>query len=82
MDPDDEAIVKATIDMAHSLKRDVVAEGVEIEPHLRFLREQQCDEVQGYLFCRPLSAQAFDRMMAERQRLFGSQGGTSHAGSA
>ncbi|WP_240601771.1 EAL domain-containing protein [Oleiagrimonas sp. MCCC 1A03011] len=71
VDPDDEAIVKATIDMAHSLKRDVVAEGVEIEPHLRFLREQHCDEVQGYLFCRPLPAQAFDRMMAERQRLFG-----------
>ncbi len=73
VDPDDEAIVKATIDMAHSLNRQVVAEGVEIEPHLRFLREQQCDEVQGYLFCRPLSTQAFDRMMAERQRLFGRQ---------
>ncbi len=82
VDPDDEAIVKATIDMAHSLKRDVVAEGVEIEPHLRFLREHHCDEVQGYLFCRPLSAQAFDRMMAERQRLFGAAGEGESTGSA
>lgn len=73
VDPDDEAIVKATIDMAHNLNRDVVAEGVEIEPHLRFLRDHGCDEVQGYLFCRPLASQAFDRMLAERQRLFGRQ---------
>ena len=81
VDPDDEAIVKATIDMAHSLNRDVVAEGVEIEPHLRFLRDNQCDEVQGYLFCRPLSPQAFDRMLAERQRLFGRDEDTDRAGS-
>ncbi len=80
VDPDDEAIVKATIDMAHSLNRDVVAEGVEIEPHLHFLREHHCDEVQGYLFCRPLPAQAFDRMLAERQRVFGHGGTSEHAG--
>ncbi|MEP6898537.1 MAG: bifunctional diguanylate cyclase/phosphodiesterase, partial [Rhodanobacter sp.] len=38
VDPDDEAIVRATIEMAHRLKRTVVAEGVEIEQHLEFLR--------------------------------------------
>ncbi len=69
VDPDDEAIVRATIDMAHRLKRAVVAEGVETEQHFEFLREHQCDELQGYLFCRPQSASNFDIMLAERQCL-------------
>ena len=69
IDPDDEAIVRATIEMAHRLKREVVAEGVEIEQHLQFLRANQCDELQGYLFCRPLPHPSFDRLLAERQRL-------------
>lgn len=71
MDPDDEAIVKATIDMVHGLNRAVVAEGVETEAHLAFLREHQCDELQGYLFCRPLARNAFDALLAERRRLLG-----------
>jgi len=69
VDPDDEAIVRATIDMAHRLKREVVAEGVEIEPHLLFLRQCGCDELQGYLFCRPLPQPGFERLLAERERL-------------
>ncbi len=69
VDPDDEAIVRATIDMAHRLKRAVVAEGVETEQHLEFLRDHQCDELQGYLFCRPLQTVSFDKLLAERQRL-------------
>jgi diguanylate cyclase (GGDEF)-like protein len=69
VDPDDEAIVRATIDMAHRLKRAVVAEGVEIEQHLQFLRAHGCDELQGYLFCRPLQPISFDNLLAERQRL-------------
>ncbi|HEX7341652.1 MAG TPA: EAL domain-containing protein [Rhodanobacteraceae bacterium] len=69
VDPDDEAIVKAIIDMGHSLNRAVVAEGVEAETHLEFLRSQHCDELQGYLFCRPLARNAFDSLLAERQRL-------------
>ena len=71
VDPDDEAIVRATIEMAHRLNRAVVAEGVETEQHLQFLREQRCDELQGYLFCRPLQPVSFDKMLAERQRLLG-----------
>ncbi|NII10387.1 EAL domain-containing protein [Oleiagrimonas sp. C23AA] len=70
-DPDDEAIVRATIHMAHSLHREVVAEGVEEESHLAFLREHQCDVLQGFLFCRPLSAVAFNTMLAERRRMLG-----------
>jgi EAL domain-containing protein (putative c-di-GMP-specific phosphodiesterase class I) len=69
VDPDDEAIVRATIEMAHRLKRAVVAEGVEIEQHLEFLRDHQCDELQGYLFCRPLPPASFDKLLTERQRL-------------
>ena len=69
VDPDDEAIVRATIEMAHRLNRAVVAEGVETEQHLQFLRGYHCDELQGYLFCRPLQPVSFDKMLAERQRL-------------
>jgi diguanylate cyclase (GGDEF)-like protein len=69
VDPDDEAIVRATIDMAHRLKRGVVAEGVEIEQHLQFLKANGCDELQGYLFCRPLPTVTFDKLLAERERI-------------
>ena len=69
LDTDDEAIVRATIDMAHRLKRGVVAEGVEIEEHFQFLRDNDCDELQGYLFSRPLTPAAFDKLLAERARL-------------
>ena len=69
VDPDDEAIVRATIEMAHRLNRAVVAEGVETEQHLEFLRTYHCDELQGYLFSRPLQPLSFDKMLAERQRL-------------
>jgi diguanylate cyclase (GGDEF)-like protein len=71
VDPDDEAIVRATIEMAHRLGRSVVAEGVETEQHLAFLRAHQCDELQGYLFCRPLPVVSFERLLAERQNLLG-----------
>ncbi|MBB3228464.1 diguanylate cyclase (GGDEF)-like protein [Luteibacter sp. Sphag1AF] len=80
VDPDDEAIVRATIDMAHRLKRGVVAEGVEIEQHLNFLRANGCDELQGYLFCRPLPAISFEKLLGERQRLLTE--GLAPAGSA
>jgi diguanylate cyclase (GGDEF)-like protein/PAS domain S-box-containing protein len=69
VDPDDEAIVRATIHMAHNLNRHVVAEGVEYEEHLSFLQNHGCEELQGYLFCRPLPPTSFENMMAERERL-------------
>lgn len=52
----DAAITRAIIVMAHSLALKVVAEGVETQEQLAFLREQGCDEVQGYLISRPVAA--------------------------
>jgi len=58
-DPDDAAITQAIIAMAHSLKLQVVAEGVEDEDQLTFLQAQGCDQVQGYIFGKPLPAADF-----------------------
>ncbi len=59
-DPDDAAIVNTVIAMAHSLKMRVIAEGVETQGQLDFLRAQGCDQYQGYLLCKPLSAAALE----------------------
>jgi len=54
----DALILSAIIRMGHALGLKVLAEGVETEAQARVLREQGCDEVQGYLFGRPISAEA------------------------
>jgi diguanylate cyclase (GGDEF)-like protein/PAS domain S-box-containing protein len=60
---DDAAIATAIISMAKSLKLKVIAEGVENEAQMSFLRTQHCDEIQGYYFSRPLSPeQAADKL--------------------
>ena len=69
IDPGDEAIIRATIDMAHNLGLKVIAEGVETEDHLKFLRAHQCEQLQGFLFSRPLPARAFEKLLSERERL-------------
>lgn len=58
-DHGDAEIVKAIIAMAHTLKMKVIAEGVETEDQLEFLRENGCDEVQGYYLARPMPAAEF-----------------------
>ena len=66
-DPEYAAITKAIIQMAHSLKLKVIAEGVEVRAELDFLRREQCDEMQGYLFSRPLPAAEFEKLLTTYQ---------------
>jgi CheY-like chemotaxis protein len=62
-DTDDAVIVRAIIAMAHQLKLEVVAEGVETEAQSAFLRRHHIDFVQGFLFAPPLDAIAFGRLL-------------------
>ena len=55
---DDEVLTSTIVLMAHSLGLSVVAEGVETERQLTFLRGENCDEIQGYWLARPLDAEA------------------------
>ena len=63
--PNDAAIVRAVVSMAHSLGMSVIAEGVETDAQLGYLRGIGCEEMQGYFFSRPLPESAFAAMLAE-----------------
>lgn len=62
---DDDKIVAAIIGLAHALNLKVIAEGVETAGQLGFLRERHCDEMQGYLYSRPLTATAMEELLTE-----------------
>jgi diguanylate cyclase (GGDEF)-like protein/PAS domain S-box-containing protein len=62
-DPDDAAIVTAIITMAHSLKVDVVAEGVETQQQVDFLRARGCHAAQGHFFSKPLPAERMEEWL-------------------
>ena len=66
----EEAIVAAIVQMAKCLNLEVTAEGVENERQLQFLREQQCDDVQGFLFSKPLRADQMDFQSRKASALF------------
>ncbi|HEX8614691.1 MAG TPA: EAL domain-containing protein [Telluria sp.] len=75
--PDDQAIAKAVISLGHMLKLRVIAEGVETEQQCAFLRDNDCDEMQGYLFSRPVPAAQIALLLQEQARL---QAGCDSAG--
>jgi EAL domain-containing protein (putative c-di-GMP-specific phosphodiesterase class I) len=63
LDSDDAAITTAIISMAKSLNLKVIAEGVETEEQMSFLRLHHCDEIQGYYFSKPLSAEDAEKTL-------------------
>ena len=65
---DDATIALAIITMAHSLKLTVIAEGVETIEQLAYLRRHRCDQIQGYVFSRPLPAPEMEWMLLDRGR--------------
>jgi EAL domain-containing protein (putative c-di-GMP-specific phosphodiesterase class I) len=65
----DTAIVTALITMAHSLELKVIAEGVETEQQLAFLRAHRCEGMQGYLFSPPVPAERFEELLQEGRML-------------
>jgi EAL domain-containing protein (putative c-di-GMP-specific phosphodiesterase class I) len=62
----DVSIVGGVVAMAHALDMSVVAEGVETESELRKVTEMECDEAQGFLFARPLTAVAVSGLLASQ----------------
>ncbi len=68
-DQDSEAITSAIIAMAHSLKLDVIAEGVENEQHLEFLQREGCDLYQGYFFSPPVPAEEMEQFLVQEMEL-------------
>ena len=67
-DPRDAVIVANTIALAHGLHLTVIAEGVETEEQLAFLKEHHCDQFQGFLFSKPLPAAAFERLLRQTNK--------------
>ncbi|WP_426125923.1 sensor domain-containing protein [Pararhizobium sp. PWRC1-1] len=72
-DEDDRTITAAVISLGQKLNLKVIAEGVETDEQLAFLRANQCDEIQGYHFCRPVNSETIGTMLQVqepvRQRL-------------
>jgi diguanylate cyclase (GGDEF)-like protein len=64
----DRAVASAVIALGQKLNLRVIAEGVETEAQVTFLRENNCDEMQGYHFSRPISPAAIEKLLAAQPR--------------
>ena len=67
-DPDDAAICAATISLAHNLGLTVIAEGVETEAQVAFLKKSHCDEFQGYYFAKPIPLATLKQYLQQRAK--------------
>jgi diguanylate cyclase (GGDEF)-like protein/PAS domain S-box-containing protein len=65
------AIVSAIVAMARSLMLEIVAEGVETQEQLNYLKQLQCNRMQGFLFSRPIPAKEFEKLVKDRQEILG-----------
>ncbi len=63
-DQNDEAIAKSIISLAHNMSLNVVAEGVETEAQVNWLRERGCDMAQGFYFAKPMSVEQLDKHLS------------------
>ena len=68
-DNEDAAIVSAIVALGHSLGLKVIAEGVETIEQLHYLRKIKCDEMQGFLFSRPVPADEMTRLLQSRESM-------------
>lgn len=66
---DDAEIVRAIINLAHNLRKDVIAEGAETQSHINFLNENNCDQVQGYFYSPPVSFEEFCQLLSTEQKI-------------
>lgn len=67
--PSDQVIARVIISMAHGLGLKVIAEGVETEAQCELLRSSVCDEIQGYLYSKPLNTQDMEKLFGENRQL-------------
>ncbi|WP_415906060.1 EAL domain-containing protein [Neptuniibacter sp. QD72_48] len=68
-DPDDEAIAKAVILLGHTLDLKVCAEGVETPAQRAFLEKEGCDQLQGFLFSKPIRQEQFTELLLAQERI-------------
>ncbi|HEY7112875.1 MAG TPA: EAL domain-containing protein [Thermoanaerobaculia bacterium] len=68
--PADAGIVRAVVEMAHGMKLNVIAEGVETKDQFAHLQKYGCDEMQGYWFSKPLPVEAINKLLAEEKKLW------------
>ncbi|MCF6288656.1 MAG: bifunctional diguanylate cyclase/phosphodiesterase [Proteobacteria bacterium] len=71
LDPEDEAILDATIDIAKRLNRKIIAEGVETEEQREYLLDREVEYFQGFLFATPMAEDKIEELLEQRIRLMG-----------